>query len=168
MVTPSFGVSRTFDTTLERLWMAFTRGDEMPLWCAPAGSEILRSEMALAVGDGYRFGLALPDGTTIWGAWDIRRVEPPSLLTFVQMFTDDAGRVSRNPLSEDWPLYLRAEFRFALQGGGATVTINLSPLEPTEIEVKAFRAAFAALSKGWERALDALDARLKLFPTGPS
>jgi uncharacterized protein YndB with AHSA1/START domain len=160
VITPSFGVSRTFDTSLERLWAAFTVEDELAAWYMPPDSQVLLSRMELSGGGTYRYGLETPDGVTLWGQWDIHRVEPPELLTFVQYATDARGDLAPSPNGPDWPRKLRSEVRCALQGGGATVTINLSPLDPTESEVKAFRAAFAALSQGWERALDALDVRL--------
>lgn len=160
MATPSFGVSRTYDTTLERLWAAFTDGAELAAWCTPPGARVLLSEMDLSVGGSYRYGLRLPDDAKMWGRWDIRRVEAPSLLAFVQYFTNGEGVASGNPHDPDWPRWLRSEFRFAMQGGGATVTINLAPHDATAAEAAAFRRGFAATSQGWERVLDALDARL--------
>lgn len=160
MVTPSFGVSRTFDTSVELLWAAFTDGAELPHWCLPQGARVLLSQMNLSAGGAYRYGLKTPDGDTIWGQWDIRRVEPPSLLTFVQHFTDEAETLARNPLDPDWPRWLKSEIRFAAQFGGATVTINLAPQDATQAEISAFRKSIAGMSQGWERALDALDARL--------
>jgi hypothetical protein len=96
----------------------------------------------------------------MWGRWDIRRVETPSHLTFVQYFTDETGALARNPHDPDWPRWLKSEFRFALQGGGTTVTINLAPENAEANEIAAFRAGFAGLSQGWERILNALDSRL--------
>lgn len=161
MVTPSFGVSRTFDTTLERLWIAFTDEDELEAWYMPPDCQVLLSRMELSVGGAYRYGLETPDGAAIRGQWDIRRVERPSLLTFVQYFTDEAGAVTRDPHDPDWPCWLRSEFRFAIQGGGTTVTINLAPENAEAREIAAFRKGFLGLSHGWERTLDALEAWLK-------
>jgi uncharacterized protein YndB with AHSA1/START domain len=160
VVTPSFGVSRTFDTTVERLWTAFTDEDELEAWYLPPDSQVLLSQMKLSRGGTYRYGVETPDGFAIWGQWDIRRVEPPSLLTFVQFFSDKAGAVARDPHDPEWPRLLSSEFRFATQFGGATVTINLSPLDASETEIAAFRMGLLGMSQGWERALDALAARL--------
>jgi HAMP domain-containing protein len=79
---------------------------------------------------------------------------------FAQYFTDEAGVLARNPYDPDWPRWLKSEFRFAAQFGGATVTINLSPQDATQAEISAFRKSIAGMSQGWERALDALDSRL--------
>jgi uncharacterized protein YndB with AHSA1/START domain len=160
MVTPSFGVSRTFDTSLERLWAAFTDDGELSRWYMPPAARVLASHMDLSVGGSYRYGLDMPGGAQMWGRWDIARVAAPELLTFTQYFTDASGRIARNPHDPDWPLRLKSEFRFAIQGGGATVTINLAPLDATEAEIAAFRKGFAILSQGWERVLNALDAHL--------
>lgn len=168
MVTPSFGVSRTFDTSLERLWTAFTDEDELEAWYMPPDCQVLLSRMNLSVGGTYRYGLETPDGLAMWGRWDIRRVERPNLLTFVQYFTDETGVLTRDPHDPDWPRWLRSEFRFALQGGGSTVTVNLAPENPEDAEIASFRKGFAGMSQGWERALNALDERLKASPTGPS
>jgi uncharacterized protein YndB with AHSA1/START domain len=160
VVTPSFGVSRTFDTTLERLWAAFTDSDELSAWYMPPDARVLLSRMELSLGGAYRYGLSMQDGAQIWGRWDIRRVETPSLLTFVQCFTDESGRLTRNPHDGNWPRWVKSEFRFALQGGGATVTVNLAPESATDAEIASFRKGFAGLSQGWERVLDALESRL--------
>lgn len=160
MTTPSFGVSRTFDTTLERLWTAFTDAGDLAAWCPPDGARLLHSDMVLAVGGRHRFCLDMPKRGPVRGVWDLRRVEPPTLLTFVQSFVDEDEAPVRNPFDLEWPTSLRVEIRFALQGGGATVTINLAPVEPAESEIAAFRKSFAALSRCWESALDILDAHL--------
>lgn len=160
MVTPSFGVSRTFDTNLERLWAAFTEEDDLEAWYMPPDCQVLLSRMKLDAGGMYRYGFETPDGLSVWGRWDIRRVEPRSLMTFAQYFTSDAGALARNPHDPAWPRWLKTEFRFALQGGGATVTINLAPENADAPEIAAFRKGFLGLSQGWERALDALSARL--------
>jgi uncharacterized protein YndB with AHSA1/START domain len=160
LAAASFGVSRTYATTVERLWAAFTRPEELALWYMPPSARLVRNAMNLSVGGTYVYGLAMPDGGTMWGKWDISRVEPPALLTFVQCFTDEAGALARNPHDPDWPRWLRSEFRFAMQGGGATVTVNAAPLDPSGAETAAFRKGLASMSQGWERVLDALEARL--------
>lgn len=161
MAVPSFGVSRTFDTALERLWVAFTDARQIAQWAPPPDWSVVRNDMKLSVGGTYRFGLRAPDDRTFWAAWEIRRVEPPSLVTFVHAFTDEQGTLGSNPLAPGWPQKLRGEIRCALQGGGATVTVNLAPLDASGSESSAFRAAFSAMSQGWERALDRLEAYLQ-------
>jgi uncharacterized protein YndB with AHSA1/START domain len=168
MLAPSFGVSRTFDTTLERLWKAFTDGEEMAAWALPPGATVLRNSLNLSVGGLYRFGVALQDGAQVWGAWDIRRIEPPSLLKFTFGLAGDEGGAARNPLDPNCPAKFQAEFRLAPQYGGTTVTINFAPVEATEAQAIAFRQTFGALSQGWERALARLDARLTPFRVGSS
>jgi uncharacterized protein YndB with AHSA1/START domain len=160
VVAPSFGVSRTFDTSLERVWASLTDGVELARWTVPPGGASLKCDMHLSIGGICRLGTGLPDGREVWCAWDIRRADAPARLSFVYSFTDANGRPARNPLDSAWPAALRVEVRIALQGGGATATISLSPVEPTEAEAAAFRRSFAAMSREWESALDRLDATL--------
>jgi uncharacterized protein YndB with AHSA1/START domain len=157
MLIPSFGVSRTFDTTLERLWRAFTDGAELASWASPADAKALRSEVNLAIDGTCRFDVRTAQGVAVRCAWRVTRLEPPALVAFHHQFTDEGGRPVPNPLDQDWPPRLKGEIRCALQGGGATATINLAPLEPTEAQAAAFRLSFSAMSEGWERALDRLE-----------
>lgn len=168
MATPSFGVSRTFDVALERLWWAVTDAGELARWVLPPGARLLASRMELSVGGAFAFGVETPEGLELWGACGFLRLEPPGLLGFVHHFTDRDGRPARNPLDRAWPQRLRGECRCAVQGGGVTLTINLAPLDAAENEAAAFRRAFAMLSREFEGALDRLGARLRFSPTEPS
>lgn len=160
MVAPSFGVSRTFDTALERLWSAFTDADELAAWGPPPGWTLERSSGVLSVGGAYRAEMRAPDGRQVWLDCELRRLDAPALVTFVLLWTGPEGESMPYPFGPNGPLRLRVEIRCARQGGGATATVNISPVEPDEREAAAFRGSFAALSLGWERALDRLERRL--------
>lgn len=159
MVVPSFGVSRTFETTLERLWAAFTDFRELSEWALPPGSRLLLADMDLSPGGAFQFGFTLPEGKSLWGGWAFDRIEPPSRLTLVHDMAGGDGPTA-NAVFPGWPARLRVDLRIAVQGEGTTVTVNLAPLDALGSEAHAFRASFAALSAGWERALNRLDRHL--------
>jgi uncharacterized protein YndB with AHSA1/START domain len=160
VLIPSFGVSRTFETTVAVLWRAMTDAEALARWYMPPEARVLASEMNLQPGGAYRYGLAFPDGAQMWGQWRIERVDPAECLRFVQHFSDAEGGVTRNPHDPEWPRLIRAVIRTARQGDGATVTVNWTPEEASEAECAAFRAGMSAMSTGWELTLDRLDAYL--------
>jgi uncharacterized glyoxalase superfamily protein PhnB/uncharacterized protein YndB with AHSA1/START domain len=156
-----FVISRVFSAPRELVWRAFTEPQRLQHWFGPAGTTIVAATMDLRPGGTYHYSMRTPDGGVMWGKFVYREVDASRRLVWVNSFSDEAGGVTRHPLSPSWPLEMLTVVTFdtplAAQSG---LTIRWSPINPTEAERKAFDAGHDSMRQGWGGTLDRLAAYL--------
>jgi len=96
----------------------------------------------------------------MWGKFVYREIVRPERIVLVNCFSDEAGNITRHPMSPTWPREMLSTFRFAEQDGRATLTIRWSPLNADETERATFAAAHPSMQQGWTGTLDQLAAYL--------
>ena len=101
-----FVIIRMFDAPRELVWKCFTEPDRMKEWWGPKGSIIVASNMDLRVGGTYHGAMRDPEGRVIWAKFVYREIAPPERLVWEHSFSDEAGGLTRHPLSLTWPLKL--------------------------------------------------------------
>src|SRR6202050_2943506 len=101
-----FVISRVFDAPRELVWKAFTDPEHMKEWWGPKGSVIVASKMDFRVGGTYHGAMRDPSGRVMWAKFVYREIVAPERLVWVHSFSDEAGGLTRHPLSETWPLEL--------------------------------------------------------------
>jgi uncharacterized protein YndB with AHSA1/START domain len=102
-----------------------------------------------------------PSGRVMWAKFVYREVNPPERLVWIHSFSDEAGGLTRHPLSPTWPLQLLSTVTFeALPGNKTKVTIRWSPTNATPEEQKTFDDGRASMQQGWSGTLDELAAYL--------
>jgi uncharacterized protein YndB with AHSA1/START domain len=162
LVDSDFVISRIFDAPRELLWKAFTQPDHMKQWWGPKGSTIVVSKMDLRVGGTYHGAMCTPDGAVIWAKFVYREIVKPERLVWIHSFSDEAGGLSRHPLSPTWPLELLTTVTFAETPDGKTeLTLRWSPVNASEDEHKTFDAAHDSMRQGWGGSFDQLAAFLE-------
>ena len=112
--------------------------------------------MDLRRGGIYHYGLRAPDGSIMWGKFVYREIVRPERMVLVNSFSDEAGNLTRHPMSPTWPLEMLSTFLFAEEQGRTTVTIKWVPLNADETERKTFNAARPGMQQGWTGTLDQL------------
>jgi uncharacterized protein YndB with AHSA1/START domain len=156
-----FVISRIFDAPRELVWRAFTEPERMKEWWGPKGSTIVASKMDLHVGGIYHGAMRGPDGRVMWAKFVYREIVEPERLVWAQSFSDEAGGLTRHPLSPTWPLELMTIVTFEEAPGGKTkLTLRWSPLDAREDERKTFDAAHDSMRGGWGGSFDQLAAFL--------
>ena len=156
-----FVTSRVFDAPRDLVWKCFTEPERMQEWWGPKGSTIVASKMDFRVGGTYLGAMRAPDGQVMWGKFIYRKIVAPELLVWVHSFSDEAGSVTRHPMSPTWPLKLLTTVTLEEAPGGKTkLTLRWSPLEATEDERKTFDAAHDSMRGGWGGTFERLDAYL--------
>jgi uncharacterized protein YndB with AHSA1/START domain len=154
-----FVMSRVFDAPRDLLWKCFTDPDRMKRWWGPKGVKIIAAKMDLRVGGTYLYGMETPDGKTMWGKFVYREITPPERLVFINSFSDEAGGLTRHPLSPTWPLQMLSTFTFEEQPGGKSkFTVRWSPYEASDEERKTFDAGHDSMKGGWGGTMDQLEA----------
>jgi uncharacterized protein YndB with AHSA1/START domain len=155
-----FVISRTFDAPRDLVFEAFTDPERMKEWWGPKGFTVIHSKMDLRPGGIYHYGMRAPDGKTMWGKFVFREIVRPERIVFVNSFSDEAGGMTRHPLSPTWPLELLSTFLFTEQDGKTTVTIHWVQLDPTAEERATFDSGQDSMRMGWGGTLDQLAAYL--------
>ena len=154
-------ISRVFDASRDLVWKCFTEPKRMKQWWAPKGSVIVASKMDLHVGGAYHGAMRAPDGRVMWAKFVYREIVPPELLVWLHSFSDEAGGLTRHPMSPTWPLQLLTTVTFAEAPSGKTkLTLRWSPLDAADDERKTFDAAHDSMRGGWGGTFDRLDAYL--------
>jgi uncharacterized protein YndB with AHSA1/START domain len=155
-----FVISRVFDTPRDLVWKAFTEPERMKQWWGPKGVKVIASKMDLRVGGTYHYGMETPDGKVMWGKFVYREITPPERLIFINSFSDEAGGLTRHPMSPTWPLEMLSTFTFEDLGGQTRFTIRWAPNNPTEEERKTFDAGQDSMTQGWGGTMEQLAAYL--------
>jgi uncharacterized protein YndB with AHSA1/START domain len=153
-----FVTTRVFDAPPETLWKCFTEPERMKEWFGPKGSFVVSSKMDLRVGGTYHGAMRGPDGKVMWAKFVYREISPPRRLVWEHSFSDEAGGLTRHPLSPTWPLRLLTTVTLEDAPGGKTkLTLVWSLLDASDQERKTFDAAHDGMRGGWGGSFERLD-----------
>jgi len=152
-----FIITRHFKLPRQLMFDAFTKSEHMHQWWGPKGSKVIKAELDLRPGGMNFYGLQMPDGSSMWGKSIYREIVPPERLVYVQSFSDEAGNITRHPMSPTWPPEMLTVITFEETGEGTQLSIHWSPLNATEEERKTFNAAMSGMHQGWTGSLDQLE-----------
>jgi uncharacterized protein YndB with AHSA1/START domain len=158
--TPDFIISRVLAAPRELVWAAFTDPARMKEWWGPKGFTVIASKMDFRPGGFYHYGMRAPDGSTMWGKFTYREIEPPSRMVLVDVFSDEAGGITRHPMSPTWPREMLSTFRFEEEGTKTRLTITWAPVNASAEEIATFESARDSMRQGWTGTLEQLEAYL--------
>ena len=125
-------------------------------WWGPKEIVVQYAKMDLRPGGTFHYGMKTPDGHLMWGKWSIREINKPERLVFVNSFSDEAGGITRHPMSPTWPLEILSTITFTERADGSLLTINWLPLNATDAERKTFDEGHESMRNGWGGSLDRL------------
>jgi uncharacterized protein YndB with AHSA1/START domain len=156
-----FVISRVFDAPRDLVWQCFTNPERMKEWWGPKGCTIVASKMDFRIGGSYLGAMRDPAGSVMWGKFVYREITPPARLVWVNSFSDEAGGLTRHPLSPTWPLELLTTVTFDEQPDNKTkITLRWSPFDATAEERQTFNAAHDSMRGGWGGTFERLEAYL--------
>jgi uncharacterized protein YndB with AHSA1/START domain len=151
-----FIISRTFDVPRERMWKAWTERDHLMQWFGPKGFTMTTAKLDFRSGGIFHYCLKTPDGKPMWGKFVYREIVVPERIVLVNSFSDEAGGITRHPMSPTWPLEMLSTFTLTERDGKTTVTVEWVPLNPTDEERKTFDGAQEGMKQGWSGTFDQL------------
>ena len=152
-----FSITRIFAAPRALVWECFIDPEHMKQWWGPKGSVIIASKMDLRVGGTYHGAMRDPEGRVMWAKFVYRQIVAPELLVWEHSFSNEAGGLTRHPLSPTWPLKLLTTVTFEDAPGGKTrLTLHWSPLDASEEERGTFDAARDGMRGGWGGTFDQL------------
>jgi uncharacterized protein YndB with AHSA1/START domain len=155
-----FVISRTFDAPRELMWKAWSERARLMEWFGPKGFKMPAAKMDFHPGGSFHYCLESPDGQEMWGKFVYREIVAPEKIVLVNSFSDEAGGITRHPMSATWPLEMLSTFTLTEENGRTTATVQGAPLNATEEERKTFDAAHEGMKQGWTGTFDQLAAYL--------
>ena len=160
-----FSFTRVFDAPRELVWKAFTESERLTQWWGPKGFTMLKCKVDLRPGGVFHYCMRTPDGREMWGKWVYREIVPPERMVTVVSFSDEAGNLTRHPMSATWPLEVLNTMTLSEQDGKTTLTVSGYPINATEEEQKTFADGRGSMKQGFTATLDQLDAYLASLPS---
>src|SRR3954469_25516758 len=155
-----FLISRTFRAPRELLWKAWSERARLMEWFGPEDFKMPAAKMDFRPGGSFHYCLEAPNGHEMWGKFTYREIVPPEKIVLVNSFSDEAGGITRHPMSATWPLEMLSTFTLTEENGRTTAKIEWAPLNPTEEEHKTFDGAHDGMKQGWSGTFDQLAAYL--------
>jgi uncharacterized protein YndB with AHSA1/START domain len=155
-----FIISRTFDAPREKVWEAWTQEEQLKKWFGPKGCPIFHNRLDFRVGGIYHYGMKPANGDEFWGRWVFLEISEPERLTFIAMFSDEEGNITRHPWNENWPLKMYSTVTFEEDNGKTKVTVNWKAHEATDLEIKEFEDGAPSMQQGWSGTFEKLETYL--------
>ena len=152
IVTPTgrpFVISYMFNAPRERVWIAWTKCEELTQWFGPAGASIAEARMNFRPGGYFHYCLRTPDGKEMWGKFVYRQIVAPDRIVLVNSFSDRDGGITRHPWSATWPMETLSTITFDAAENKTKLTIEWIPLNPTGEERATFDSAHDNMRQGW-------------------
>jgi uncharacterized protein YndB with AHSA1/START domain len=142
---PPFKVSRTFHARRETVFKAWSSGDHITRWFAPAPCSVAEARVEMRVGGPFEVCMLLPSGEKHWVRGTFVEVTPPRRLVIDMRVTDDAGT----------PLFTAlTELDFADAPGGTRMDV----MQSYTVGDPAMAARMiAGAAEGWRTTLNQLD-----------
>jgi uncharacterized protein YndB with AHSA1/START domain len=160
-----FVIEHSFPVSQERLFRACTSKDEMAIWFAPPGMQVIKSEQDLKPGGTYHYGLSSGQGNEMWGLVSYKEITPHSRLVYAQSFSDQQKGLTRHPMAPNWPMEMLTIMDFIPEGEKQTrLKISWIYAGVDTAEGETFRAAHDGMKGGWTGTLDGLYAYLTNNP----
>ncbi len=144
-------VQRTFDSSVNNVWAAWTESALLEQWWAPKPWKVVTKSMDFREGGFWLYAMQGPDGTKIWARFDYGTIVPLQYFTSEDTFTDENGVPNSDIAGSDWKI------TFTATGNVTNVNIELVFKTVTDLE-KTMEMGF---EEGFKMALDNLEELLK-------
>jgi len=155
-----FVITRTFDASRDKVWKAWTERERLLQWFGPKSFRMTSAKLDLRPDGNFHYCLQTPDGKEMWGKFVYRVIDAPDRIVLVNSFSDEKGGLTRHPFSATWPLETLSTTTLSDEGGKTKLTIEWSPLNPTEEERRTFDGAHEGMKQGWTGTFEQLAAYL--------
>jgi uncharacterized protein YndB with AHSA1/START domain len=153
-----FVINRTFAAPIGTVFDMWTSPGHLPSWLPPSGFTMIFTQADIRTGGAATFSMSNGE-FTMYARHEYVRVSRLDRLEYLQTFTDEHWKVSRQPGSPTWPETTLVTVVFAEEGPAetrVTVRFDLHGAVTPE-EVATFVAERAGMTTGWSGSFDALD-----------
>jgi uncharacterized protein YndB with AHSA1/START domain len=157
-----FVINRTFEAPIDVIFRSWTEPAQISKWLPPVGSTMAFLRADVRPGGVALYAMTDTAGNTMHGALEYLEIKQPTFLSYVQMFCDEKGQVTRHPAEPRWPEKMRTDVTFVEELPNLTrVTVKWEIMgEATTIEREVFANARSGMTQGWTGSLDKLEGHL--------
>jgi len=154
-------IEKTFDAPLALIWQALTEEERLVKWWGPAGMKMNIASLDLHPEGMFHYSMQAGDGPLMWGKFVYREIHAPDRLVFVNSFSDEAGGITRHPLSPTWPLEVLNTWTLIENGAQTTLKLVAIPINASPEEMSTFNQWHGAVRAGSELTFNQLNAYLE-------
>lgn len=150
-------VDSTFAAPRQLVWEAWTELEHLKRWWGPKGFGVSAARLDFRPGGVFHYAIRSPKGHEMWGKFVYHEIIAPQYLTYTSSFSDQDGRLERNPMEPNWPLEIMNTLTLTEHNGITTVTLSAVPYSASETERCTFAEAHDAVRGGVMGTLSQLD-----------
>ena len=155
--TPEFTITRVFNAAPETIYQLWTDPEHSKNWFAPKGFTVGYQSADVRVGGINHYWMASPDGAKMWGKLKYLELQSPSRIVYLQYFSDEAGGITRHPMSATWPLEMLTKIRLDPVDGKTKLTLIWTPQNASPEELETFKKGMSGMTQGWGGSFEALE-----------
>ena len=148
-VATEFVFTRTFDASREDVWSAFTRPEHLKHWWGPPGCTVEVAHHELKPGGVFHYSMKFPDGRLMWARFVFREIVLLERLVWLNSFSDDRGRQTRNPWIPTYPLETVNTVTFSDEDDKTLIKISVAPFNASEEEAHVFASGINGMKMGF-------------------
>lgn len=153
---PEFSLIRTFEASLQNVFDAYSKEEYLCNWWGSTPFDLIICELDFQPNGRFFYGLVSSD-FKIHGVFDFLEMDAPNMIRFINYVADENGFPIRHPKSDTWPIKMMNIYRFVEKEEKTELTIEISPYEAEEEDLKTFRDGLAQMEIGLKGSLDKLE-----------
>ncbi len=151
-----FVIERAFDAPRALVWKAWAEAEHLARWWGPKGCKLEVARLEFRPGGFFHYAMKFPNGTTMWGRFLYRAIEPPESLAWLNSFSNETCGITRGPFNQSLPLEMLNTVTFAEQRGGTSLTLRSAPHGASDDERKVFVSLLRSMEQGYGGTFDQL------------
>ncbi len=152
-------IHRTFQAPIEQVWNAFSDAELLAKWWGPKGMDTTVKTFEFKVGGRFHYCMTGPDGSSMWGLFVYKELEPVVRMALVNSFSNEDGEIVPPPVvpfGENWPLEILNTFTFEADGSETNMKMVSVPVNATAESAATFESHIGSMEQGFGSAFDQL------------
>jgi uncharacterized protein YndB with AHSA1/START domain len=157
MESKKLKITRTFNASQQQVWDAFTNAELLSEWWGPKGAKINVKTFDFKLNGLFLYSMENPDGMKLWAKFVYKEIEEPEKIVFINSFSDENGRIGKNPWLPVWPEEIINYLTLKEENGQTILTLEGHPINASEEEVNAYEGMTDNMQAGFKGTFDKLD-----------
>ena len=148
-MTTQIKVTHTLNAPRELVFKALTESDHLKNWWGPKGWTFEVSKSDFRPGGVFHYSQKPADGNKMWVKFKYDEMIAPEKIVYTSFFSDEVGNTVRAPFDANWPMEIMNIITLTEDEDKTTITMVVSPVSPTEEEIKSFEDSKEMAQEGY-------------------
>jgi hypothetical protein len=118
---------------------------------------MLEAKLEFMPGGFFHYCMLSPEGEKIWAKLAFEEIIKYEKIVFIVSFSDENGGITRNPISEKWPLQIINIITFNVEGNNTILTLTGHPIDVTYEEHLTYYKSIESIKNGLNGTFDQLE-----------